>query len=101
VNKNCSTHRSVLSINTPVTRQMRVLLYDVESSRYYQSPAGWTSDPGLAFDLQGTVQAVNLAFQNRLRTAEIVLAFDEKHLKNMHLPLCNLESRNGNSSPAS
>ena len=66
---------------------MRVLLYDVDSSRYYQSPTGWTTDPGLAHDLQGTVQAVNVAFQNRLRAVEIILAFDEKHLKNMRLPL--------------
>jgi len=66
---------------------MRVLLYDVESSRYYQSPVTWTPDPKLAHDLQGTVQAVNVAFQNRLKAAEIILAFDESHLKNMHLPL--------------
>jgi hypothetical protein len=67
---------------------MRVLLYDVESNRYYQeTPAGWTSDPESAHDLQGTVQAVSVAFQNRLKTAEIILAFDERHLRNMHLPL--------------
>lgn len=66
---------------------MRVLLYDVELNRYYQAPAGWTSDPDSAHDLQGTVQAVSVAFQNRLKTAEIILAFDERHLRNMHLPL--------------
>jgi hypothetical protein len=66
---------------------MRVLLYDVESNRYYQAPAGWTADPESAHDLQGTVQAVSVAFQNRLKTAEIILAFDERHLRNMHLPL--------------
>ena len=66
---------------------MRVLLYDVESSRYFQSPAGWTSDPESAHDLQGTVQAVSVAFQNRLKAAEIILAFDERYLRNMHLPL--------------
>jgi len=55
---------------------MRVLLYDVESSRYYQAPAEWTSDPESAHDLQGTVQAVSVAFENRLKTAEIILAFD-------------------------
>ena len=66
---------------------MRVLLYDVESSRYYQSPVKWTSDPTMAHDLRGTVQAVTVAFENRLKTAEIILAFDESHLRNMHLPL--------------
>jgi hypothetical protein len=66
---------------------MRVLLYDIESSQYYQSPVNWTSDPMLAHDLEGTVQAVTIAFQNRLRAAEIILAFDESHLNNMHLPL--------------
>lgn len=66
---------------------MRVLLYDVESSRYYQAPAAWTSDPNSAHDLEGTVQAVSIAFENRLKTAEIILAFDERHLRNMHLPL--------------
>ncbi|HTL57578.1 MAG TPA: hypothetical protein VL361_17970 [Candidatus Limnocylindrales bacterium] len=66
---------------------MRVLLYDVESSRYFQAPAGWTADPASAHDLQGTVQAVSVAFQNRLKAAEIILAFDERHLRNMHLPL--------------
>lgn len=66
---------------------MRVLLYDVESNRYYQAPAEWTSDPDFAHDLQGTVQAVSVAFQSRLKTVEIILAFDERHLRNMHLPL--------------
>jgi hypothetical protein len=66
---------------------MRVLLYDSESSRYYQSPVNWTSDPTQAQDLEGTVQAVNVAFQSRLKAAEIILAFDESYLKNMHLPL--------------
>jgi len=66
---------------------MRVLLYDIESSRYYQSPVNWTPDPNEAQDLEGTVQAVTVAFQNRLRAAEIILAFDESYLRNMHLPL--------------
>lgn len=66
---------------------MRVLLYDLESNRYYQSPVHWTPDPALAHDLQGTVQAVSVAFRERLKAAEIILAFDESHLKNMHLPL--------------
>ena len=66
---------------------MRVLLYDVELNRYYQAPAEWTSDPDSAHDLQGTVQAVSVAFENRLKAAEIILAFDERHLRNMHLPL--------------
>lgn len=66
---------------------MRVLLYDIESSRYYQSPVTWTPDPSQAQDLIGTVQAVTVAFQNRLRAAEIILAFDESYLRNMHLPL--------------
>ena len=74
---------------------MRVLLYDVESSRYYQSPVNWTSDPGLAQDLQGTVQAVTVAFQSRLKAAEIILAFDESHLRNMHLPLKLVNGSNG------
>ncbi len=71
---------------------MRVLLYDVESSRYYQSPVNWTADPGLAHDLRGTVQAVTAALENGLKTAEIILAFDESHLTNMHLPLRVAES---------
>jgi hypothetical protein len=66
---------------------MRVLLYDLESSRYYQSPVHWTPDLALAHDLQGTVQAVSVAFRERLKAAEIILAFDESHLRNMHLPL--------------
>lgn len=66
---------------------MRVLLYDVESDRYYQAPAGWTSDPCSAHDLQGTVQAVSVAYQNRLKAAEIILAFDEEYLRDMRLPL--------------
>lgn len=66
---------------------MRVLLYDPESSRYYQSPVNWTADPALAHDLQGTVQAVTVAFREKLKAVEIILAFDESHLRNMHLPL--------------
>ena len=66
---------------------MRVLLYDIESNRYYQAPKEWTSDPDFAHDLQGTVQAVSVAYQSRLKAAEIILAFDERHLRNMHLPL--------------
>jgi peptidyl-tRNA hydrolase len=49
----------------------------------------------MAHDLQGTVQAVTVAFQNRLKTAEIILAFDESHLKNMHLPLRLANGSNG------
>ncbi len=70
-----------------LTPPMRVLLHDIDSDRYFHSPEAWTADPGLALNLEGTVQAVNVAFQQRLRTAEIILAFDEAHLANMHLPL--------------
>jgi len=77
------------------TRRMRVLLFDVESNRYYQSPVDWTSDPTLARDLRGTVQAVTVAFQSRLKAAEIILAFDESHLRNMHLPLTVSENSKG------
>ncbi len=66
---------------------MRVLLYDTDSNRYFQSPEGWTDNPELARDLQGTVQAVNVAVQSGLRAVEIILAFDEMHLGNMRLPL--------------
>ena len=83
------------SINMANASLMRVLLYDLESSRYYQSPVNWTSDPGLAQDLQGTVQAVTIAFQSRLKAAEIILAFDESHLRNMHLPLKLVNGCNG------
>ena len=66
---------------------MRVLLYDTQAERYFQSPEEWTEDPNLALDLRGTVQAVNIAFQYRLESAEIILAFDDAHLRNMRLPL--------------
>ncbi len=66
---------------------MRVLLHDIDSDRYFHSPDGWTPDPSLALNLQGTVQAVNIAFQQRLKSAEIILDFDEAYLTNMHLPL--------------
>jgi hypothetical protein len=66
---------------------MRVLLYDAQSDRYFQSPQGWTEDPNLALDLGGTVQAVSVAYQQKLQSAEIILAFDDAHLNNMRLPL--------------
>jgi len=66
---------------------MRVLLYDARADRYFQSPEGWTKDPNLALDLRGTVQAVSVAFKHKLESAEIILAFDDAHLNNMHLPL--------------
>jgi hypothetical protein len=66
---------------------MRVLLYDAQSDRYFQSPQGWTEDPNLALDLGGTVQAVNVAYQQKLQSAEIILAFDDAHLNDMRLPL--------------
>ncbi len=66
---------------------MRVLLYDAQSDRYFQSPQGWTEDPKLAQDLGGTVQAVSIAFQHRLQSVEIILAFDDAHLNDMRLPL--------------
>lgn len=66
---------------------MRVLLYDTRADRYFQSPEGWTKDPNLALDLGGTVQAVSVAFQQKLESAEIILAFDDAHLNNMRLPL--------------
>jgi hypothetical protein len=66
---------------------MRVLLYDAQSDRYFQSPEGWTDDRNLALDLGGTVQAVSLAYQQKLQSAEIILAFDDAHLNDMRLPL--------------
>lgn len=95
MNKKSSTASDALAHNSRGTNRMRVLLYDVESSRYYESPVKWTSDPRLARDLRGTVQAVTVAFENRLKTAEIILAFDENHLRNMHLPLRVSESYQG------
>ena len=65
---------------------MRVLLHDIHADRYFQSLDNWTQDPDLARDLKGTVHAVNLAFQNRWRGVEIILAFDESQLT-MRLPL--------------
>jgi len=72
---------------------MRVLLYDIQSQRYFQSPEAWTEDPNLALDLRGTVEAVHMAFRCRLGSVEIILAFDDAHLGNMRLPL-NLEPEN-------
>jgi hypothetical protein len=66
---------------------MRVLLFDTQSNRYFQSPDGWTPDPAQALDLRGTVQAVNVALQNQLRGVEIILDFNDAHLLNMRLPL--------------
>jgi hypothetical protein len=66
---------------------MRVLLYDTESQQYFRAPQAWTPDPDQAKDLRGTVQAVTVAFQNRMKAAEIILAFDDRLLRNMRLPL--------------
>ncbi len=66
---------------------MRVLLHDLDSDRYFHSPGWWTHDPNLAVNLEGTVQAVNIALQHQLKSAEIILAFDEAYLANMRLPL--------------
>jgi len=66
---------------------MRVLLYDTRAESYFQSPEGWTKDPSLALDFGGTVQAVSVAFKQKLESAEIILALDDAHLNNMRLPL--------------
>lgn len=66
---------------------MRVLLYDRQSGRYFRPPAGWTQDHRQAVDFKGTVRAVNAAYQNRLKSVDVILAFDDAHLRNMYLPL--------------
>jgi hypothetical protein len=66
---------------------MRVLLYDTRADLYFQSPEEWTKDPRLALDFGGTVQAVSVAYKNRIESAEIILAFDDEHLRDMRLPL--------------
>jgi hypothetical protein len=65
---------------------MRVLIYDVQADRYFQSVENWTSDPALAMDFKGTVKAVTAAFLCRLKEVDVVLDFEESQLK-MHLPL--------------
>ena len=62
-------------------------MYDTQSGQYFQSPEGWTNDPAQALDLESNVQAVNVAFQQRLRGVEIVFAFDDANLRDMRLPL--------------
>lgn len=66
---------------------MRVLLYDRDSGRYFQPPAGWTRDHREAADFKGTVRAVTMAYQNQLKSVDVILAFDDAHLQNMRLPL--------------
>jgi|OpeIllAssembly_1097287.scaffolds.fasta_scaffold982462_2 hypothetical protein len=65
---------------------MRVLIYDVQADRYFQSAENWTSDPALATDFKGTVKAVTAAFLCRLKNVDVILDFEEAQLK-MHLPL--------------
>ena len=65
---------------------MRVLLYDVRNEQYFQSLDCWTADPAQALDFKGTVHAVDLAFQKKLKDVAILLTFDDPGL-NMHLPL--------------
>ena len=65
---------------------MRVLLYDIQAGRYFQSEESWTTDPALALDFKGTVKAVTAACSCRLGAVEVILDFEEAQLK-MRLPL--------------
>jgi hypothetical protein len=66
---------------------MRVLLYNAQSHRYFQAPKAWTADPALAHNFGVTVMAVNTACEERLGKIEIVLDFEDSHIKGMRLPL--------------
>lgn len=66
---------------------MRVLLYDNQLERYFRSPDDWTNDPRGAFDFHRAADAATTAFQHGLREVEIILDFEDVHLRNMHLPL--------------
>ncbi len=66
---------------------MRVLLFDKTRQQYFLAPESWTADAASATDLEGTVQAVNTALRSGISVFEIVLAFDQPLLANMHLPL--------------
>ena len=65
---------------------MRVLLYDRHANSYFQNTESWTGDPHQALDFQGTVQAVDIAWKNRLKGVEIILSFEEPGL-DLRIPL--------------
>lgn len=66
---------------------MRVLVYNSQTGKYFGSAQIWTSDPGTAHDFGGTVQAAEAIHAHGVPNAEIILAFDEPHVSDMHLPV--------------
>jgi hypothetical protein len=60
---------------------MRVMLRKRDQPLYFQEPDLWTKDSGQASTFKSSADAVKFAQAKRLATAELLVAFDDSHLK--------------------
>ena len=65
---------------------MQILLRNLKTAQYFQTPDKWTADQMEARDFETLNQAIAFARQNHLAGVEIVLAFDDPH-RDIHFPL--------------
>ncbi len=56
---------------------MRVLLRDVRTGLYFREPAHWTAETEKAQSFKHSAEAMDLARQQRVENAEVVLAFEQ------------------------
>ena len=65
---------------------MRVLLRDIRTGLYFR-PAGWTNESEEAQSFRHSAEAMDLARQERLEQAEVILAFEQpRHIVALPLP---------------
>lgn len=65
---------------------MRVLLRDTSTGLYFQEPEQWTGETDKARSFKHSADAMNLARQQQLRQAEVILSFEESAYR-VALPL--------------
>jgi hypothetical protein len=56
---------------------MRVLLRDASTGLYFREPEDWTSETDKAQSFRHSAEAMDIARQNHVHHAEVVLAFEE------------------------
>ena len=56
---------------------MRVLLRDARTGLYFQEPEHWTGEAEKAQTFKHSADAMNLARQEHVQQAEVILAFEE------------------------
>jgi len=56
---------------------MRIFLRDTDTGLYFREPQGWTAETEKAQTFKHSAEAMDLARENGINRAEVILAFEE------------------------